>query len=314
MLSGNGRNGLRITNADNTVVQANFLGTGANNATVVANRGDGLLVSGHSANTQVGGVIPLGNVISGNDRNGIEVKDRASGFISFNTFAGLFAFSTAAPNRRDGILITSTGGNNVIRTSIVSGNLGNGIEIGGHATGVQVTETAVGTNTAINAALPNGGDGILITGAAHGNAIGGFQPSIVPETTVSANRRYGIEVVGHAHDNVIFHTRIGTSALGTQPLGNGLGGIILGPGTSTTGIGGPSSDFQNLIRFNGGNGVTLRSSRTAAIVGNSILQNQDVGLRATGNCAGSVVQGNTIVANGGGNVDLRGSRGIHYIS
>ena len=314
VLSGNGGNGLRITNSNNTTVQANFMGAGADNATVVANGGDGLLVSGSSTNTQVGGVIPLGNVISGNDQNGIEVKDKASGFISFNTFAGLFAFSIAAPNKRDGILITSSGGNNLIRTCIVSGNLGNGIEIGGNATGVQVTETAIGTNTNINAALPNGKSGILISGKAHGNAIGGFQPSVEPQTTISANRRYGIEVVGQAHDNVIYHTRVGTSALGTQGLGNALGGIYLGSGTSSTTIGGTSSPWQNLIRFNGDNGVTLRSSRAAAVVGNDILDNQNYGLRASGNCSSSNVQGNRIVANDGGDVDLSGSRGISYTS
>ena len=48
VLSGNGGNGLRITNSDDTTVQANFMGVGANNATIVANGGDGLLVSGSS--------------------------------------------------------------------------------------------------------------------------------------------------------------------------------------------------------------------------------------------------------------------------
>src|SRR5262249_45412835 len=99
VLSGNGGNGLRVTNSNDTTVHANFLGAGANNTTTVANRGDGLLVSGHSSNTQVGGVIPLGNVISGNRQNGIEVSQKASGFTSFNTFAGTFAFGGAAPNR-----------------------------------------------------------------------------------------------------------------------------------------------------------------------------------------------------------------------
>ena len=46
VLSGNGGNGLRITNSNNTTVQANFMGVGADNATVVANGGNGLLVSG----------------------------------------------------------------------------------------------------------------------------------------------------------------------------------------------------------------------------------------------------------------------------
>ena len=394
VLSGNGGNGLRITNSNDTTVQANFLGVGANNATVVANGGDGLLVSGSSQNTQVGGVIPLGNVIAGNNRNGIEVSGKASGFTSFNTFAGLYAFGAAAPNRRDGILITSTGGNNLIRTTIVSGNLGNGIELGGNATGVQVTDTAVGTNTGIGIALPNGGSGILISGNAHGNAIGGFQPSIVPQVTLSANGRYGIEIVGTAHNNLVVHTYIGTNYNGTVPLSNDLGGVFLGHCSSSNTIGGAVAPFQNKILSSAGPGVTIQSSSNNVLLGNEIqsnasggvvvingrnnrigapnagntiesngqsglsitgdatgtlIQANDInsntangvtltkarkvtiggntpgtgnqivgnrafGLYASGACNGSIVQGNTIAANAGGNVNLTNSQGVFIVS
>jgi parallel beta-helix repeat protein len=350
VLSGNGGNGLRITNSSGTTVHANFLGAGANNTSIVANRGDGLLVSGHSSNTQVGGVIPLGNVISGNDRNGIEVTQKASGFTSFNTFAGTFAFGGAAPNRRDGTLITSGGGNNLIRTCIIAGNGGNGIELGGHATGVQVTETAVGTSSNIQSAIPNGGDGIKIDDHAHGNAIGGFQPSIEPQVTVSGNRGYGIAIAGSAWDNKVFHTVIGTNGQGTAPLGNAMGGIAIGPGTSATTIGGSASPLQTTIQANGGPGVSIRSSRGNVVLGNAIsgnagdgvrlvrarkttiggnspgagsqaaagqgnriVINQGYGLYALGRCSGSLVQGNTIAANTQGNVNLTHSRGITYI-
>ena len=392
VLGGNGGNGLRITNSNDTTVQANFMGVAADNAGVVANGGDGLLVSGSSRNTQVGGVIPLGNVISGNNKNGIEVGGTASGFTSFNTFAGIFAFAGAAPNRKDGILITSSGGNNLIRTCIVSGNLGNGIELGGNATGVQVTETAVGTNTSIQTAIPNGGDGIKMTGKAHGNAIGGFQPSVEPQVTISANRGYGIEITGSAHDNFVFHSNLGTNAMATANLGNTLGGIYLGPGTSLNSIGGASAALANKILYSGGDGVTIRSSRGNTILGNEIRNNarrgvvlssgrsnqigtatagntiaanglqglyvtglvsgtrvfgnaiagnsgdgvmldqtrnlqfgfsaeagnqitgsNGYGLYAQGGCSGSVVQGNVIVANSKGNVNLSSSRGITYI-
>jgi trimeric autotransporter adhesin len=309
VLSGNGGNGLRITNSNNTTVQANFMGIGANNASIVANSGDGLLVSGSSTNTQVGGVIPLGNVISGNNRNGIEVSGRASGFISFNTFAGIFAFGGAAPNQRDGILVTSTGGNNLIRTCIVSGNLGNGIEIGGNATGVQMTETAVGTNTSIQTAIPNQGNGILIAGNAHGNAIGGFQPSVEPQVTISANRGYGIAMIGSARNNVVFHTTIGTNAQGTVSLANALDGIYLGPGTSSNTIGGAAAAFQNKILDNGGRGVTIRSSRGNSVLGNDIESNTQGGIMVIGgrqNAIGSATAGNTIASNGQDGLDVSG--------
>lgn len=53
VVGGNGANGLRITDADNTVVHANFFGIGANNMSVVGNTLDGILVNGSSANTTV---------------------------------------------------------------------------------------------------------------------------------------------------------------------------------------------------------------------------------------------------------------------
>ena len=310
VLSGNGGNGLQITNSNNTTVQANFMGVGANNATIVANGGDGLLISGTSNNTQVGGVIPLGNVISGNNRNGIEVRDTASGFTSFNTFAGLYAFGAAAPNKLDGILITSTGGNNLIRTTIASGNLGNGIELGGDATGVQVTDTAVGTNANINTTLPNQGNGILISGHAHGNAIGGFQASIEPQVTISSNDGYGIKVVGSAHDNIIFHSYIGTSYNDTIALGNEQGGIFLGKGTSNTTIGGALAPLQNLIVNNGGPGVTIQSSGGNSVIGNNIQANGQDGIDVSGKVSQTHVQANAITGNAGNGVLLDGTQGV----
>jgi hypothetical protein len=310
VLSGNGGNGLRITDSHDTTVHANFMGVGADNASIVANRGDGLLVSGRSTNTQVGGVIPLGNAISGNLGNGIEVSQKASSFTSFNTFAGTFAFGGAAPNRRDGILITSVGGNNLIRTCIVSGNLGNGIELGGQATGVQVTETAVGTNSDIQTPIPNGGDGIRIDGHAHGKAIGGFQPSVEPQVTVSSSLGYGIAVTGSAHHNAIVHAYIGTNGQGTGDLGNRLGGILIDSGTLSTTVGGASSALQNKVLYSGGPGVIVRSSRGNAVMGNEIRGGAADGDYVTGVVTGTQVEGNAISGNASDGVTLVSARRV----
>ena len=80
------------------------------------------------------------------------------------------------------------------------------------STGVQVTETAIGTNTSIQTAIPNVGSGIRISGRVHGNAVGGFQPSIEPQVAISSNGGDGIEIVGAAQDNRVVHTCIGTNA------------------------------------------------------------------------------------------------------
>ena len=318
VLSGNSGNGLRITNSNDTTVWANFMGLGANNATTVANGGNGLLVSGTSQRTLVGGPIPMGNGVSGNNRHGIEIRDSVGSFTSFNNFAGLYAFGGAAPNRLNGIEITATGGNNVFRTCLVGGNFGNGIHIGGRATGVQIEDTAVGTNSSISAAIPNYGSGILIDGNAHGNAIGGFQPSVETRVHLSGNLRYGIEITGKARNNRIFNAVIGAGFFANDPIPNALGGIFVGPGTSGTIIGGTQPFMANRILTNAGAGITISGSSGNVVLGNEIRGNLLDGITlvgATSNTIGAIGAGNTILSNGLNGIAVAGnSRGTTIVA
>jgi hypothetical protein len=271
VISGNKQNGLRVTNARGTVVQGNFFGTGANNTATVKNRLNGILVQGTSAGTQVGGVIPLGNVSAGNGSNGIKVTGRVSGFTTFNTFGGLLAFKGAAPNGRDGLLITATGGSNTVRTNVFSGNRGNGIEIGGHASGVTVDPDIAGLNTKGNGALPNGGDGLRIDGTAHNNVIGGSTRSVIPQNTFSGNDGYGVAISGRAHGNQVFTSFIGTKILGLVALGNHKGGVLLTGHAHANEIGAFGRGPANLISGNTGIGVTLRAGTARnLVIGNYI--------------------------------------------
>ncbi|HTA39703.1 MAG TPA: right-handed parallel beta-helix repeat-containing protein [Candidatus Acidoferrales bacterium] len=280
--SGNGLNGVHITNSNDVVIQGNFFGIGANNTTPIPNKRDGILVDGSSQNTQVGGVIPLGNVSAGNGRNGIEVIDTASGFITFNTFGGLLAFKGAAPNGNDGILLTATGGNQTIRTNVFSGNANHGIEIGGDASGVTIDPNIVGLTTKGDAILSNGGDGLRLSGTAHDNVIGGNTKSVIPQNTFSGNGGYGVAIVGQAHDNTIFSSFVGTNVAGLAAIGNGKGGIFVGGSATKILIGGPSSSSsavpsdrgdepRNLISGNSGDGVRLAAGTSfIAVVNNWI--------------------------------------------
>lgn len=302
VVSGNGRHGVHLHNANDITIHANFMGIGANNNTLVPNAQDGLSVTGTSANTQVGGVIPLGNVISGNTNNGIAVRDQVTGFISFNTFGGGFAFGGAAPNGENGVLVTSTGGRNQIRTCILSGNHGNGVEIGGNASGVQVLDTACGTNTAIDGALPNRRNGVLISGRAHHNLLGGFRFSVEERTHFSGNRGYGVAITGRAHNNTIVNSNIGLGLAlsdGFEPsIPNRTGGIYLGKGTSKTTIGGEGLLLRNKINTNRGVGLYIDSSIQNEIVNNLILNNRESGVFATGQCDFTSLRGNAVFGNG----------------
>ena len=269
VISGNRQNGLLVTSSDNVTVQGNFFGVGANNTTIVKNRLDGILVDGSSVNTQVGGVIPLGNVSGGNGLNGIAVLGTARRFVTFNTFGGLLAFKGAAPNGNDGLLITSTGGNNLVRTNVLSGNRRNGIELGGNASGVTVDPNIVGLNTKGNGVLPNGGDGLLIDGTAHGNTIGGTLPSVIPQNTFSGNKGYGVAITALAHGNRVFGSYIGTQILGVHALGNKTGGVLVAVRAYGNLIGQTTHTPSNLISGNTGIGVTL----TDNTMQNSVINN-----------------------------------------
>jgi hypothetical protein len=299
VVSGNGKNGLRITDSNNITVQGNFFGIGANNTAIVRNRLDGIRVDGSSANTQVGGVIPLGNVSSGNRRNGIDVTGTAKGFITFNTFGGLLAFKGAAPNGNDGLLITSTGGDNLARTNVFSGNRNNGVELAGNASGVTIDPDIVGLTTNGGAALPNGGDGLLIDGAAHDNVIGGSRRSVIPQNTFSGNASYGLAIVGRAHNNRVFSSFIGTGILGLKPLGNKKGGVLIGGKAYSNSIGNVSSNPSDLISGNTGNGVTLRADTRRNQVINNYIGLDRIGrrLRNTGRAVVNKGRHNTIRGN-----------------
>ena len=287
VLSDNARNGLRVTDSDGTVVQANFMGVGANNTTLLGNGKNGLVVDGDSTDTQVGGVIPLGNVIAGNNRNGILVAGEASGFTTFNTFGGLLAFKGAAPNGKAGIRITATGGDNLLRTNVMSGNDGNGVELAGRATGVTIDPNIIGLNTRGDGILANGGNGIVVTDRAHHNTIGGRRQSVIRQNTVSGNDGYGLVVNGKAHHNRVFNTFIGSDIQGSDKgsqlpqVGNGLGGVLFAGAArnNVLGYGAKSSRANKLISGNDGPGVTLRKGTNR----NTVVRNY-IGLGRHGRC------------------------------
>jgi parallel beta-helix repeat protein len=269
VVSGNGANGLRITDSNDTIVHANFFGISANNASPLPNALNGIQADGCSRNVVVGGVIPLGNVCAGNGRNGIEVRDEVSEFITFNTFGGLLAFQGPAPNGHNGLLITATGGKQTVQTNVFSGNLKNGIEISGEAWGVTLVPNFVGLQTNGASAVPNGGNGVEIGGNAHDNVIGGTQASVMPQNTFSGNKGYGVAILGEARNNTVSDSFIGPNVTGMYGLGNQLGGVLIGGSASNNTIGGNSSG--NLIGSNLNNGVTLEAGvRDNRIADNSI--------------------------------------------
>jgi len=274
VISGNGGNGLRVTNADNTTIQANFFGMAANNNTALGNALNGVLINGDSSQTIMGGPIPLGNVVAANLQNGIVVADTASFFTSYNTFCGLAAFSdvTTFGNALDGMLITTTGGNILIRTNVIASNGDDGIEISGHATDVRVAGNIIGLNTQGLLPMGNGDNGVEVGGFAHYNLVGGPNATfnIIPHNAISANGGYGVAFVDSANNNALNFSNIGTDLLGTQALGNAKSGVLLGPGTSLNEVGAINTSLRTIISGNASHGVELRDTHDNQVIGSFI--------------------------------------------
>jgi hypothetical protein len=312
VISGNGGNGLTVDNSNGTTIQANFFGMGANNDTAVGNELNGVVVEGTSAHTTMGGPIPLGNVDAANGQNGIVVSDRASFFTSYNTFCGLAAFSTdpSFGNGADGMLITSTGGNILIRTNVITENGHDGVELSGSAQGVRVTGNIIGLNTSGFSAMGNVGNGIEVDGTAHNDVIGGPQPTfnIIPENVISSNGGNGVAIDGNARAITVNNSFIGTDVTGGQLRGNGGAGVYVGPGTSGTVIGSPQTSLLTVISGNQADGVDLEGTTGNSVVGTLIGTNSN-GTAPLGNVGDGILVNNSSRNTIGGVAAPNGQRG-----
>ena len=171
---GNCADGITIFNANNNVVQGNFIGTDATGTTAISNGVGVKVVSAFGAPTShntIGGTTAAArNIISGNTSQGIYIAGADTTLIEGN-YIGVAADGTSPlPNRSDGIQI-GTGSNNAIGGTLVgAGNLiaFNGA-VGFSSAGVKIFD---GTGNAIlgNSILGNSRIGIDLYSQATENA------------------------------------------------------------------------------------------------------------------------------------------------
>lgn len=307
VISGNNANGIQIKNSNNCVIQGNFMGITMNNQGLCPNQLDGLLVNGTSTDVQAGGVIPLGNVIAGNNGNGIHVTDNASGFISFNTFAGIFAFGGAAPNNLNGILVDGNAVQTVIRTCVTSGNNESGIELSGNSSYTIVEDVICGTQTNSFTVLPNK-NGLTISGNSNNNTVQS-KASVAFNNVFSGNTNNGIQLLGASNHNTFYNCKVGVTVFGENEneivVPNGNNGVFL-DGTSSynifTSIVSDLRTLYNVISGNDNYGIFFNSATAT----NNSFTNNYIGVGRLGNPIPNVA------GNFGGTIDISNTTTPNY--
>jgi hypothetical protein len=112
VLSGNRNEGIHFSNSSENLVYGNYIGTDATGTLDRGNSYSGIIITDGSAANVIGGI--TANVISGNDAEGIKIKNKATGNNVAGNIIGLNAAGTAAlGNTLDGIKIDDAT-NNVI--------------------------------------------------------------------------------------------------------------------------------------------------------------------------------------------------------
>ncbi|NJM05380.1 CSLREA domain-containing protein [Candidatus Gracilibacteria bacterium] len=339
VISGNNFDGIQITNSDGNTIFNNFIGIAADlNTLTIAPLGNGVngvQVSDGALNV-IGGIKP--NIVSGNDV-GILITGSAavSNTIGFNyigsTDTGI-ADTVDFSNSADGVRVSlGARGTELIGTAqqplIIAGNGGHGVRVTGDETAdTTISGALIGVQIDGTSPLSNTLDGIRIENNAERTTIG-------PGNTISSNGGYGVSVgitsnsFTAVRDVTIADNTIGLTASYTGSLQNAAGGIsIEAPDFAVIEnilIGGSEAD-GNVIGGNGGPGIVISGTNTfsTTIAGNLIGVAQNTAGKflapAGNNGPGVLVQSgvisttiggnlgaNTIVANNGPGVQIRGS-------
>jgi parallel beta-helix repeat protein len=249
-----------------------------------------------------GGPTMLGNLISGNAREGIYIagSDTSQNLVYGNKIGTTANGAGDDGNGLNGVVITNDAHHNQVGRSIAERNLisGNGqsgvrIDLGAHDNSVGANY--IGLNAAGTAAIPNSAAGVAVIGA-NRNGIGS---SLVNATQfISGNTREGIYVESAANTMIGQTNQIGVAGNATAPLGNGMQGVMLVDATSTW-------VAARTIANNGGAGV--------AVTGASASDNKLMPLAIYGNAGLPVDLGNDgPTANDSGDADSGPNTLLNY--
>jgi parallel beta-helix repeat protein len=292
LISGNAIAGIFLFATGNSV-RGNVVGTDLTGTAALPN-GTGIQ-DGTGGNT-IGGPLTLPasgpcagdcNLVSGNNGVGINLSQAENPSIVQGNFVGTDVTGLAAlGNGNYGIAVLNGNGHSVLSNVVSNNFLGIGMNAGPL---VVIQGNFIGTDATGTLAMPNEYAGVAAGNVSNGSQIGGASGVVggtacaLPCNLISGNTGYGVAIgtggstIGEA-DDVIRGNCIGTQVDCETPLPNRLDGINLGLSPANTAIGGTGAGEGNVIAHNLGHGVLVGTGVQNHIRGNSIFQNQGLGI------------------------------------
>lgn len=311
VISGNSAEGIRIVGsaAIGNKVQGNKIGTNPNADQAVPNELEGIVIFNDAKGNIVGvdsdglNDSQEGNLISGNNRNGIRIYSSQNNIVAGNVIGLAANLSASLANKENGVLIddnksgafSNSSGNLIgsngdgqsdeLERNWIGGNLLSGVRID-QSTQNQVSGNTIGGSAEGQGLLGNGFDGILVSNNASNNLIG-VKDGIGKGNVISGNGRNGVMIFG-SMSNSIGGNYIGVTANGDKPLPNSGRGIQIESGSNLNVVGTNDNGLfdsgeRNVVSGNAMDGIAIAFQSSQNVIAGNYIGTSANGLSSVRN-------------------------------
>jgi len=289
VISGNDQFGLYIAGppgpAGANLIQGNYIGTNGAGTAAIPNQVGGNLDQTTDV-TFGGGAAGAGNVVSGNQSNGIEIYSPtpASGLVIQRNLVGTNATGTAAVANGGAGIRANVNGPISILGNVVSGNVRHGLEICCSPTIALIQGNRIGTDVGGSMDLRNGQSGIYLE-AATGSVLGGTAPGEGNVIAFNGAPGSGVNFAGVRVNYGNGHRIRGNAIWGQTGLGVDLGGLGAEPNDACDADTGPNN-LQNYPVLTAAN-LSGPGTVVTGTLNSTASTTFDVDLYASPSCDGS---------------------------
>ena len=281
IVSGNGRYGVVIESTTSTrnLLENNLIGTDKTGVSAISNVLDGVIIQLRTSNNTVGGAAPgTGNLISGNDGNGVDITNAGT---SGNLVAGNRIGTDANGNKPlgntlDGILLNAASSNS-ITGNVVSGNgIGQdaaGIDLLANSSDNTIAGNMIGTDASGTTSLGNSLDGIEVGNGSSNNILG--PNNVISSNGAGTSRGVGVYIFSdNTSGNVLQGNDIGTNSNGTSKITGSVIGVLIDAASG------------NVVQHNVISGNQVIGVEIAAATGTgNLVRANDIGTNEAGTVA-----------------------------